>query len=231
MPYLILGVGLMLGLYFLGRWFVAASPQDVRRVLTWGGMGIVLLVSGFMLFTGRAGIAGVVLLALIPFVLQLRASARAGRAGANGAAGRGRTSTVRTRFLDMALNHASGALDGLVVAGRLEGRRLSELSLDELLALLAEVAEDEQSERIMQAYLDREHPGWHSRRGAGGRPAAGNGRMTADEARQILGVGPQATADEIETAYRAAMKRNHPDAGGSSWVAAKINEARSLLLG
>jgi hypothetical protein len=230
MPYLILGVGLLLGLYFLGRWFVVASPQDVRRVLTRGGIGIVLLISGFMLFTGRAGIAGLVLLALVPSVLQLRARARAAKAGANGT-GRGRTSTVRTRFLDMALNHATGALDGLVVAGGFEGRHLSELSLDELLALLAEVAEDEQSERIMQAYLDREHPDWHGRAEARGRPGSGNGRMTADEAREILGVGPQATADEIETAYRAAMKRNHPDAGGSSWLAAKINEARSLLLG
>lgn len=252
MPYLILGVGLLFGLYFLVRWFVAANPEDVRKVLTWVAIGVVVVVAGFLLFTGRASVAGAMLLGLIPFLLRARGAWRSWQTRAEGRSGR--TSTVRTRFLDMALNHDSGALDGIVLAGQFEGQRLSALSGEQLAALLQEVAEDDQSHRILEAYLDRQHgPEWRDGQwradtgqggaregthgggpgggGSGGGGRGGSGRMTVDEARQVLGVGPQATTEEIEAAYRAAIKRNHPDTGGSSWLAAKINEARQLLLG
>src|SRR5690606_11175729 len=109
------------------------------------------------------------------------------------------------------------ALDGLVLAGRWEGRRLSELSLEDLVALLAELASDSQSLRILEAYLDRQHgPDWREQAEDRRRPSGrGDGRMTAEEAREILGVSNDATPEEIEAAYRAAIKRNHPDAGGS----------------
>lgn len=236
MPYLILGVGLLLGLYFLGRWFVAANPADVRKVATWGGIALIVAVAGFLLFTGRAGVAGAVLAFAIPFLIRLYRS-RQGARVANGGFGRGRTSTVSTTYLDMALNHESGALDGEILAGRFEGRRLSELDLDELVALLGEASADEQSRRILEAYLDRRYgPDWRTHQSGGGGGGSGggsrsDGRMSVEEAREILGVAPEATNEEIEAAYRAAIKRNHPDAGGSTWLAAKINEARKLLLG
>lgn len=56
------------------------------------------------------------------------------------------------------------------------------------------------------------------------------GSMTRDEAFQVLGLPPTATPDEIRRAHRALMRVNHPDQGGSVWLAARINQARDLLL-
>lgn len=54
--------------------------------------------------------------------------------------------------------------------------------------------------------------------------------MTAAEARSILGVAPDATRDEIQSAYRRLMERVHPDKGGAAGLAAQLNAARDRLL-
>ena len=48
---------------------------------------------------------------------------------------------------------------------------------------------------------------------------------------QILGIGQEATADEISAARRSMIKAVHPDVGGSAFLAAKINEAKDRLIG
>jgi len=55
--------------------------------------------------------------------------------------------------------------------------------------------------------------------------------MSAREAREILGVSDTASHDEIRQAHRDMMKRVHPDAGGSDALAAKVQQARDVLLG
>lgn len=53
--------------------------------------------------------------------------------------------------------------------------------------------------------------------------------LTDAEARAILGVGPTATADDINIAWRRLMVRAHPDQGGTEGLAARVNAARDRL--
>jgi len=143
----------------------------------------------------------------------------------------GQTSRVRSAFLEMELDHDTGAMRGRILAGRHEGASLDTLETTTLIGMLAEI--DEESRALLAAYLDRRTPGW--REHAQGDAAAGHsgpprGPMTQEEAYQILGLQPGASAEEIGRAHRALMKRLHPDQGGSTYLAARVNEAKDVLL-
>lgn len=61
-------------------------------------------------------------------------------------------------------------------------------------------------------------------------PAAPLAKMTRKEALEILGLKDGATRKEILDAYKKMIRKNHPDQGGSEYLAAKINQARDVLL-
>jgi hypothetical protein len=133
----------------------------------------------------------------------------------------------------MELDHDTGAMRGRILTGRYQGTSLDALDVPTLINLLAEV--DGDSRDLLAAYLDRRNPGWRENMqhdagaGAGSRPAS-SGKMTEEEAYQILGVQPGASADDISRAHRSLMKKLHPDQGGSTYLAARVNEAKDVLL-
>ncbi|XP_011624522.1 mitochondrial import inner membrane translocase subunit TIM14-1 [Amborella trichopoda] len=55
--------------------------------------------------------------------------------------------------------------------------------------------------------------------------------MTRREAALILGIRESASPDKVKEAHRRVMVANHPDAGGSHYLASKINEAKDVMLG
>ena len=61
-------------------------------------------------------------------------------------------------------------------------------------------------------------------------PRRSSNAMTAEEAWQVLGLQPGADADAIRAAHRRLMRAAHPDGGGSDWLAARVNQARDVLL-
>ena len=64
----------------------------------------------------------------------------------------------------------------------------------------------------------------------GDRKAPHGAQMTRQEALEILGLRDGADEDEIRAAYRRMIAKAHPDHGGSDWLAAKVNEAKRVLL-
>ena len=144
---------------------------------------------------------------------------------------RRQTSRVRSPFLEMELDHDTGAIRGRVIAGACAGTSLDALELSRLVALQAEF--DPESQALLVAYLDRRDPRWREYAQAGataGQGAARNtGKMSQQEAYQILGLEPGASREEISRAHHALMKKLHPDQGGSTYLAARVNEAKEVL--
>lgn len=64
-----------------------------------------------------------------------------------------------------------------------------------------------------------------------GPPPPPSGRMSVKEALEVLGLGADATDDDVRAAYRELMKKVHPDAGGTNALAARVRQARDVLLG
>jgi hypothetical protein len=75
----------------------------------------------------------------------------------------------------------------------------------------------------------REHMQADADAGLRARPAAG-GKMTEQEAYQVLGIARGASVTEINRAHRSLMKKLHPDQGGTTYLAARVNEAKDVLL-
>ena len=134
----------------------------------------------------------------------------------------------------MELDHDSGLLEGSVLAGRFEGSRLGQLELEDLLALGRELSDDPESTQLLEAYLDGRFPVWRENVETDTRDrqrsAPAPGAMTKQEAYEILGLEAGASAAEIRKAHRRLMQRLHPDLGGTSFLAARINEAKDVLL-
>ncbi len=233
MAYFGIGLILLAILVVIGRAFVAADARAIVRAIRYFTGGVLLIVGVVLAFAERAGLG----ILLISAGVSIIATGRIGPLdlGGHGRRSPGSRSAVKSRFFEMSLDHDSGDMRGRVVAGRLAGRELDELDDQTLRDLAAEVAGDPESVALFEAYLDRRMPGWREHveadaaAGAGG--TADSGAMTDEEAYQILGLAPGASAGEIRAAHRRLMMRVHPDQGGSTFLAAKINQAKDRLLG
>ena len=240
--YFLLGLGLLVGILLLLKWASEAEPRQVLKALAWVG-GIVGLILGlFLLWAGRYQLAWIALPALFALASRWRQIKSALR-GARGPS-QSQSSEVETRFVRMTLEHDTGVMSGEVLAGVHAGRRVEELSLDDLVQLWREAqAEDAQSTAVIEAYLDKMHgEDWRdaaeasagdsgARAGASGASGRGGGAMSREEALEILGLEEGASREQIQRAYRTLMKKLHPDTGGSDWFAAKLNEAKRVLIG
>lgn len=228
-------------LFFISWYKRSPSGQQKRvrgRMLLYGGIGILLL----LLLTGHLNPIVAAVVAALAFGQRILAMANMAsmfkgfKNSMKGAAGpsAGGASDVETRFLRMTLNHETGEMDGIVLEGTYEGRRLAELTPDDLMGLLSVCrAQDAQSASVLEAYLDRVHgDGWREAyQGRQSGPGGEATNMSAAEAREILGVDEGAGRDDIVEAHRRLMQKNHPDRGGSTYLAAKINQAKEILLG
>lgn len=233
MPIVLLALALLAALGFGIFWFLRANPSSVARSLRpilmllglIGVAGVLILGVRFLpeVLPELFGIAGVIVTGLLARWLRQRPS------GGFSQPGTGQRTEARTAFLEAWIDHATGDVGGRVLAGRFAGRALDSLPEDDLRALHAECAQDPDSARVLESYLDR-------RLGADWRKAEAPPRgprtdMTRQEALATLGLQEGATDEEIRTAHRRLILRMHPDAGGTAELAARINRAKDVLLG
>lgn len=239
MPYLILGLALLIGLLLAGRWLASADPKKIANALKWLGGVLLVAAIGILFVRGQLGYLIALAGGLVPFIWRWRSILQSVRNAAKAAQGptQGQSSEIVTRLLAMRLDHDSGEMHGHVLEGRFRNRSLDTLSDPEMAALLSEChSADAQSAQVLEAYLDRMRgPGWRESFGAETaseepRQSAG-GSMTLEQAREILGLAPGATPQDIREAHRRLMLANHPDHGGSTYLAAQINRAKDVLLG
>ncbi len=233
MTYLLLGL-LILGLVILAvHGFQNANPkrlaQRIRQVVPW----IMLLVAGALALRGGIGFA--IPLAAIAAMMLLRSGQRSSQpigGPFGGGGGAGQTSHITTDTLEMELDHDSGQIRGRVLKGIFEGRRIERLKPAELALLWQDVrVDDPQSAQLIEAYLDAAYPSWREDVQRGEQDMRGpDGRMSREEAYEILGVDEGASEAEIRRAHRELMLKFHPDRGGSTYLASKINEAKEVLL-
>ena len=208
--------------------FSKANPHNVAIVLkATGGIGA-LAVAGILGVRGRIdiaiplGIFGLSLLGWLPWSVP--------GLGARTQKSTGQISRVRSAFIEMELDHDTGAMRGTILAGPHVGQSLDALDMATLTAFLPEI--DEESRALLMAYLDRREPAWrdHAQAGATAGPGSwSTGKMTEEEAYQILGLAAGASVADIGRAHRTLMKKLHPDQGGSTYLAARVNEAKDVL--
>ena len=238
MPTLIAGAVAVIVLYLLLQMFRAANPAMLARAIKIVGGVVSLAVAAFVGLRGELAVAiplgffGAGLLGWAPFGNAGFGNIGNLFSGFNGQRSRGQTSQVRSQFLEMMLDHDTGQLAGRIVAGPNAGHSLDEFDLPRLAAMIQSF--DAESVALLESYLDRRFPAWREnaeRNTAGGqRRATSSSKMTDEEAYQILGLQPGASRDEIGRSHRALMKKLHPDQGGSTYLAARVNEAKDTLL-
>ncbi len=236
--YFILGVCLLAALGLMGRVLLTADPRILAKILRYSGFGICAALAAFLLLTGRFALGLPLALMAVAFLRRWALPRLGPRVGGGSGSSQGRSSNVETTYLRMTLDHESGAMRGEVLQGAFAGQDLSDLGQDELMQLLAECrGSDSEAAQLLEAYLDRSQgPDWRQWQGgeshAGqGTGAPNRGSMTLEEAREVLGIDANATASDIREAHKRLMLKLHPDKGGSSYLAAKINQAKDLLLG
>jgi hypothetical protein len=225
---LIFGIVALAVLLVVLHGFSRANPHNVAIVLkATGGVGA---LAGAALFGVRGridiavplGIFGLSLLGWLPWSIP--------GFGSRTQKSSGQVSRVRSAFVEMELDHDTGAMRGTILAGPHVGQSLDVLDVATLTAFLPDI--DEESRALLMAYLDRREPAWRANAQGGATAGPGSwstGKMTEEEAYQILGLQPGASVGDIARAHRTLMKKLHPDQGGSTYLAARVNEAKDVL--
>ena len=227
--------------------WLKAQPKGNVAILTAASIALVVGLA-LLAATGRLHWLVALGAAVFPFLRRLlaflplwqmfrRFAPMAGQAFSQGPAGGAGAapehSEVRTGDLRMRLHHATGEMDGEVLMGPFQGRWLSGMDLDELNALRTDLS-DTQSAPLLDTYMERRfgsrQDGADEEQGQRAGPTGSDAEMTESRALEILGLEPGASEQEIVEAHRRLIQRLHPDRGGSTFLAATLNEAKRVLL-
>lgn len=142
----------------------------------------------------------------------------------------GGLSSVQSRYLRMQLDQALGRIQGEILEGPHSGCTLDQLDREELMTLHTHyIRVDTDSAKLLEAYLQQRFgASWRSAHSSNDAPRPTG--MSRNEALDILGLEPEAGREQIIETHRRLIQKLHPDRGGSDYLAAKINQAKGVLL-
>ena len=235
MIYLLGGVFLFFLALLALRAFAEADPAWLALVIKRGGGGAALFAAVVLLLRGRFDMA-IGLGGLGAWLIGMRGGSLSRWFTRARGPAKPNVSCVRSAMIEMELDHLSGKMHGTVLAGPDEGKSLDSMTrpqCEDLYDLCCR--DDPEGARLMEAYLDRRFAGWRAaaqnqsnpgRRSTRRRPST----MSEDEAYEVLGLQKGASEEDIVRSHRSLMKKLHPDHGGSTDLAARVNEAKDVLM-
>ncbi len=235
MQFFLLGLLVLVAVLWALRGFTNANAAVMARQLRFAGGILALAVAAVLFLRGMAGVG--MLIGMVGWGLLRGRGVTPWGAGGWGRTSQksaGQSSRVVTDHLEVELDHDTGAITGRVVKGMFSGRMLESMTPADLALLWQDCRfGDAKSMQILEAYLDRLHPSWRDDMARGEQELSGgpDGRMTPQQAYEILGLEAGAGEEDIRRAHRELMMKVHPDRGGSNYLASKINEAKDVLLG
>jgi hypothetical protein len=211
-----------------GRLDAAAAARIIRH----GGGVLGMIGALLLLLRGRVGLAATVAGMMANFAgWRTTGAGPSAFRNVSGGARPGQASTARSAMVEMRLDHDSGAMTGTILAGAYGGRAIETLSRPELIALRQELARDDpDGVSLLEAYLDRRFAAWREADQGQRQRRGGDGAMSRREAFEVLGLAEGSSAADIIRAHRTLMKKFHPDHGGSTTLAARVNQAKDILM-
>jgi len=230
MPKLLLLIAAIVGLWYWWS-YQKNLAENKRKPFLWrSGFWLILALSVYLIITGRMHWLGAGIAALIPVLRTLLVwGTRAGPLLRLFGRFKTSPSQFRTQFLVISMNFTTGSVEGEIISGDYNGKKLSELSQDELKQLSQQYKTvDKESYVLLQAYLIRS--GSNNDQAYQQYNPDNFNELTETEAYEILGLPNTATKDEVVKAHKRLMQRMHPDRGGSDYLAAKINAAKDQLV-
>ena len=224
------------GLLLLRAW----PSLDNKQKIQWSLLTIAAVL-GLLAITGRmhwlgvlvAGLAASlrglipVLIRLLPLLQQqLKRHTFTSKTKSN------QESEVTTDILSMRLNHETGELSGEVLSGPFSGKQLNNLTQSQCHQLLSYCEQqDQESVDLLNAYLEQRFGEPYCSDNQEGSTHDNSLEMNTSEALAVLGLEEGATREEIISAHKKLIQKMHPDRGGSTYLAIKINQAKDILLG
>lgn len=232
LAYFIIGLSVFVALLVGGQALANADPKNLVKALRIAATIICALLAGFFILTGRFAYAPPFVIAAL-FFLRNKPFV-----GGGGTPSSGQQSDVETSWIKATLDHDNGEMDGEILKGKFESKMLTSLTLEQLMDFQEEAGDDPQTLAIINSFLDRYHEQTEDGDTAQNeqtkeqktRTRSTSGPMSRREALEILELTDGATLVQIKKAHRQLMKKFHPDHDGSEYMAAKINEAKDVLV-
>jgi len=218
LAYATLGLSLFVSAVKMGGWILHADPRTILNGGRWALVAFAALALGvlvWLVMTGRWSSAMMLAAFMLPIFVQAAPRWRVLFGPLN---------AMRSDFPPITPDFSTPR-GGFSNARDMTDPELVQQSLAVLRAYLAHAGAQTATQQI-------EHTPAYLQAGNGAGTESGNGRlcMSTEEALDILGLEPTATAQEIRDAYCRLEQKVDPELGGTHYLMAKIIEARDVLL-